>query len=240
MNFFAQLAGGGLVPNIYLYFYHIFRPIQRSKATPAQWKLDGAVCIAVLPSMVVGYYIPHFLGYFHSSLEARHWWSWLWQLFPVWVGILVAVISRAVRLNPAWSQWLDAPGRAFAIAKNTGYAIAFVNGAVDWMVVVTSGISLSTMFLPKYFLQNPETFHDAMQAILQYDYICCLGGFLLWTIYSFADVKAAGICDMSWTQLAVMAIIATPFLGLGNFLLIAWVVREDMIVAWVGMNSKQE
>jgi hypothetical protein len=242
-GFVAQLAGGGFIINLHHYFYHIFRPIQRSKNAPGQWKLDGAVCIAVLPSMVLGYYVPHFLGYFHQSLEGRHWWSWIWQLFPIWVGILVTVVSKAVRLNSAFSSWLDAPGRALVIAKNTGYVIAFVNGAVNYAALLASDVPIRDMFLPRHLFTNPETFHDILRAILQYDYICCFGGFAVWLICSFTDVKAAGLCDYSWATLGLMAVVAVPLLGgFGNFFIIAWLVREDMTSAWAnaGTSSKQE
>ncbi|KAI9167882.1 hypothetical protein HJFPF1_04023 [Paramyrothecium foliicola] len=190
--FVAQLVTAGLVGNVFLFSYYIFRSFQSSNA-PTRWGLNGALSVAVLPSIAIGYYIPHYFMFFSPSLEARHWWCWLWQLFPVWGGVLVAFFSRATKLSRGATQWLDAPGNSFFVAKLSIGVIALMNFVAHWYVALSSDKHLTELWTPKYFLERPDNFGDGLKVIIQYDYIGTMGGTLLWLLYSLGDLKAADI-----------------------------------------------
>ncbi|KFA80785.1 hypothetical protein S40288_04760 [Stachybotrys chartarum IBT 40288] len=220
----AQIVTVGLCGSLYFYTLYIF--CSGGKFASAKGRsIDAAYAAAVLPSIFVGYLVPLLFSYFHPSLESRHWWCWVWQIYPIWTSPVL------IGLGKAW-QSIAKPARHLEPVRITVLSLVIINASVYWYTIANSGMSLRDLFIAKHLFEVPQDSATALRTILQYDWLCSFGAALLWLGYSFWDLKAAGKCTIGWIQLVASAGLIFALLGVGNTLLLGWLVREEILVAW--------
>ena len=71
LGYWAQIISIGILGPIYFYIYYVFTLIEKSAASDFRLT-NRAYSVDLLPSSLLLYCIPHFLSYFHPSLEVRH------------------------------------------------------------------------------------------------------------------------------------------------------------------------
>lgn len=226
----GQLAGGGTITSTYFYLFYVFRPIIDSDLLGGLWVFDNTLCLGLLPSLGLCYYLPLMLSYFHPGLEERHWWNWIWQFYPVWTGISLfgfSLVGRCLSIR----QWLKVPNHQLHVLRSTFTPIAIINTLVYWYTLSTSAHSFVNMIFPVYLSENPIGFEVVLRTIIQYDYICSLGGALIWVAYCYGDLKAAGTSPSSWFRLICIPVIIATLFGSGNLLLFAWLKREEALIS---------
>ncbi|KPM41950.1 hypothetical protein AK830_g4627 [Neonectria ditissima] len=228
--FLAQILGIGNLGPLYFYLYYVFTPVE--KVTAEDFALtDWASCAAVLPTVVLVYHVPHLPSYFHQSLEARNWWNWVWQLFPVWGSVLMFVLTNMLSLGTAPKSLERVKKPQINTLRATVGVLAAVNVAIYWYTLYNSKFSLSELFIPKYFSENPQEPDVALRTIIQYDYLCTFSGGILWLAYSFRDLEVAGFCKFRYLRTICIAGVIAAVFSPGTLFLVAWLAREELLAS---------
>ncbi|KAL7945137.1 hypothetical protein V8C42DRAFT_70947 [Trichoderma barbatum] len=227
--FVAQFVTLGLTVPLYFYFFYVFSPLKKYSTASARL-IDGAGVIAILPTLLVVFIVPHLIALFHPDFETRHLANWIWQLFPVWSSILLFALSSVMRLFLDDSIEAVQRRNKTAIRVIGGIMIAFSTTAYRYMLF-SSPLPLSESLIPKYFIELPKDTSTSLLTIFQYDYIVCYTSVFLWLAYHFGELKSAGICRLSWSRLLVASVVI-GFLG-GPQVLVwaAWIAREEMMAS---------
>ncbi|KAG6006848.1 hypothetical protein E4U21_006655 [Claviceps maximensis] len=246
----AQVASGAILP-IYFFFSHISTdPLcLRSRSgsgsgTRAMRETPGSSALAILPTVLLAFYVPHFSSYLSSDLTARHWWNWLWQPFPVWGAVLYFALVGALALVPTLSRSLLLPSylakrvklhMRLTATRLTAICIGLINIGTYWYVVVATGSSWSwwRLCVPNQVLVSTPMEHpDAVVGtFLQFDYVTVFGSALSWLGLQFADLKDARLMSMSWTCIVVLGLVCGVLLGPGALCWIGWMAREELLAS---------
>lgn len=219
----GQVIPIGLVGPIWLFFYLVLTP-KTSFQAPGSIGINAANAAAVLPTVVLAYYIPHFAAFLHQDLNARHWWMWIWQLYPVWGSLIFFVLSRV--LAPIVNGM---PSRK--IVQVTLVALSTVNVGVKWYTDVNSDFTAYETFVPKFLLEKPEDPVVALMTILQYDHICVFAGVIMWLLRSLSETEASEKGRMMIVLVFLGLLSMFGVISVGTVTLIAWEIRERMMVA---------
>lgn len=212
----AQMIPIGLLSPIFFYLYYVLTPTEQPKGVGSRI-FDKASASAVLPTVLLAYFVPHFFCYFHPSLEARNWWNWIWQLYPVWGAAALYLFSR-----------LYAHQRELRVVRATVAALAVVSTVVYWYTLSMSNLPLLEIFAPDYLIQSPDSAELALRTIIQYDFICTFAAGYLWLAFHFWDLKASGV-QVSLVRLFGASFIVGTVFGPGALLLFGWIWREELL-----------
>lgn len=225
----AQLLGIGVVGPIYFFVHYVCTQISNFQASDMRLT-DLAYTRSILPVMIAGYYIPHFLSHLHPSLAARHDWTWIWQMFPVWVMLGQRLLAYTVLPNTVQRDRIHDPKRDVPVIRLTiGSCIAL--SALVWLYTLTmSPYTPMAMFIPESSVAEREWTAIARN-VLQYDQLFSFGSALLWLGYLFGDLKRAGMVQQSWTKIVMAAAATVLVLGPGAAVGIAWLWREEVLVS---------
>lgn len=225
----GQLFCIGNIAPIWFYLLHVFSPTEKLSAVNARL-IDGAGAAIVLPTVILAYLVPHFPSYFHPSLEARHWWNWVWQLFPVWGSLTALVLRTTLASTAVLDNRADVvSNRNRGLLRTTVGVLAATSTAIYWYSLYTSENSIAEMFLPRHFLSKPQDPAVVLQNLIQFDQICCESAVLLWLAYQIGDLKTAGVFKASWAQILRAAITIGFLGGPGTLALVGWLVREEVL-----------
>lgn len=219
----GQMIPIGLTVPLWFFFYLVSTPKTRLQA-PGSMGISPVHAAAVLPTIVLAYYIPHFAAFLHEDLNARHWWMWIWQLYPVWGSLLFYIFSQV--LAPVVS---GLPSRK--IVQVTLVALSTVNVGIKWYTDAKSDFTAYDTFVPKFLLEKPEDAVVAMMTILQYDYICVFAGVILWLLRSLSETEGSDKGRMMIILVFLGLLSVFGVISVGTVTLIAWEIREKMMVA---------
>ncbi|KAL1304847.1 hypothetical protein AAFC00_003772 [Neodothiora populina] len=223
----AQLAGIGSVIPFYCYLHYISNPVAAFMATDKRLT-NVSYSLAVLPAIFLTYYLPTALTMFHPSLEARQWWNWIWQLFPIWVSTATWLLSK-LRPSTMRSDRLWAPTRDLSIMYYTVGTTAAISTLTWWTTLSLSGISPLTLFFPSAYASAGTDIDSFVNIFLKWDELLMFANAFLWLAYIFWDLKVAGIMQTSWARIAVYSIASLVAVGPGATLGLGWLWREDRI-----------
>lgn len=224
----GQFIAIGILGPIYFYFFYVFTPMEKLSTVRLR-SMNAAYSLAVLPVVVVAYLLPHFGSYLDPSLKNRHWWNWVWQLYPVWGSAVFFAIATIISSSGVGSERALPPTPQLLISRSTVGVFALISTIVYWYAIYTSDWSVPELFVPQYFLTRPQEGLTALRTIIQFDYISTFGAALLWLAYSFRDLKAADKCDISWARTLWVAFVIGLVFGPGTLVLIGWIAREHVL-----------
>jgi hypothetical protein len=239
----GQLICVGNVLPIYLFLLYINTPLPKilssSSATAgsSSSSIPAASANAFLPAVVLGYFTSHFPSFFHPDLAARHWWSWVWQLYPVWTGLLFIAFTRIFFKTQTASA---SSSSSVPVVQRTIGILGVVSTCTYWYILSTSNLSLRDLFFPEGnspFQEPADAAPAALRLIVKYDYLTSYGAVLLWLGLSFRDLKAAGIMDTSWVVMLGLGGLAALGLGPGSMLMLGWCVREQVLASRGGRGD---
>ncbi len=219
----AQVATIGVFGPIYYFFYYIFTPVSKFQ-DPVSRTTNTAYTRGILFTLGIFFYIPLFGTYTHPSLTARHWWNWVWQLFPVYVSITQSLVSffPSSSTTNANANTSDLP-----IIRYTLGTFAVISASVWIYVITTSPFSLKTLFVP--YSPESDTFLPVMRRFFQVDQLSSLGASLLWLTYLFWDLKKKDLVKQSWGVLFTVKFLLFVCFGPGATLAAGWVYREEIL-----------
>ncbi|KAF2157138.1 FAD/NAD(P)-binding domain-containing protein [Myriangium duriaei CBS 260.36] len=220
----SQLMGAGKI--LPAFFFLVYPSSQIDYFKTLDMRLTNmAYSSTVLISMSLGYYVPGAGQFFASTLKARHFWNWTWQIFPITVSLTQRLLARIVP-NTVESDRIKSPLRDLPIiALQVG--LGTLASAAIWVHTwLCSAYSMRELFTPPFAIPSSTSFMTAMRELLQWDWVFLFAGCYVWLFYSFWDLKAAGMAQESWASLLVAAIGSTLAFGPGATFAIAWCYRE--------------
>ncbi|UKZ49384.1 hypothetical protein TrVGV298_003631 [Trichoderma virens] len=227
--FIAQFVTFGNTAPLYFYFFYVNSPLKKYSTASARL-IDGAGVLAILPTMLVVFFIPHLISLFHPDLETRHLANWIWQVYPVWGSILLFTLSSVIRL------FLDDKTEAVKRRDMTGIRVVgglmiTLSAMAYWYTLLFSPLSVSEAFIPKYFIELPQDTSTSLLSIFQYDYILSFTSILLWLAYHLGDLKSAGICQLSWARILLSSVVIGCLGGPGVLVWAGWLTREEIMAS---------
>lgn len=180
----------------------------------------------VLLSMVICYWIPLVGQFFAPTMEARHTWNWVWQVFPLTISLMQRLLAWTVVPNTVNEDRYTQPLRDLpAIFWQIG--ISAVASAAVWIYTVTQvPFSLTELFIPTEFDISGNNFVMAIRQILQWDWLIIFSACFIWLAYSFWDLKAAGMVKQSWLTLFAGCAASFATVGPGATFAAGWSYRE--------------
>lgn len=218
----AQLISAAITIPLFLSLNWILTPITvfaglDFRLTDLRWTRT------ILPSLVLGHYVPMYVAHFAPNLVTRHVAIVLWQFAPFWIGIIHWALSRCVR-STIVSDRLRAPLRDLGVIRFTVLVPAGVS-MVTWLTTLARApFNASEIFIPQDLLsmslsflsptsQTTSTtttdFPHLIGRFLQYDYIFLFGSVYIWLLYSFWDLHSAGMFKKGWTRFFAASLLAT-------------------------------
>ncbi|KAH7123281.1 hypothetical protein B0J13DRAFT_599065 [Dactylonectria estremocensis] len=229
--FLAQMIPIGFIGPLYFYLFHVFTPIEKL-LSPSFHLTNWSSCAAILPTVLLAYHVPHLPSFFHTSLEARHWWNWVWQLYPVWGSLAIFLFSKVILpLGARVSPLATTQKHQTNTLRITVGILAVMNVSIYWYTLYNSTFSMSEMFVPKYFFDKPAEADVALRTIIQYDYLCTFLAGYWWLGLHFRDLQVAGICKVRFVRTICIAAIISGIFSPGTFLLLAWLAREELMAS---------
>ncbi|KAF5553194.1 hypothetical protein FNAPI_6799 [Fusarium napiforme] len=226
--FLSQMFGIGCLAPIFFYVFYIFTPAYKL-TTPSLYRPGFAPCMAILPTIVFGYYATHFPSFFHSSLEARNWWNWIWQLFPIWGSIIMLVLSKIIP-QPK-EQTPKTIKQELNVIRLTIGVISIISTITWWYTILNMNSTIVEVFIPQHFLTTPQEPILGLRTVIQFDYICCYAAGFLWLAYHFKDLENVGVCSISWIRAGCASVVLGCLLGPGTMFPLIWLLREELLVA---------
>ncbi|KAG5928857.1 hypothetical protein E4U42_007835 [Claviceps africana] len=231
----AQLASGGVVLPVLFFFFILHTGTRphglRGEHPPAP---SATSALAVLPTVLLVFYVPHLAAFLSPDLRARHWWNWLWQPFPVWGAALHSVLHGALqglvpslparRTRVRWYTRLQA-------ARLTAVCVALLTTGTYWYAVGASGSSWWRLYVPSQVLAPAEQPEAVMGTFLQFDCLSIFGSALTWLAWQLADLKAARVMTMSWTRVVALGAVCGVLCGPGTLCCVGWMAREELLAA---------
>lgn len=227
-TFLGQFVTLGCVSPVFVYLFYALSPLKKY-STASDRQIDWAGTVAVLPSLIVAFFLPLGISLFHHDLEVRHLANWYWQIFPITGCILLFALSNVIKPFVANRQIEAAQQRSKTNLRFLGGVMAALSAASYWFMLLSSPFAVSEVFIPSYFIELPEDSLTATFTLLQYDYILTSTAVLLWLAYSFGDLKNAGLCQLSWVRILLSSIAIGCTGGPGVLMLVGWLTRENML-----------
>nr|RBR01076.1 hypothetical protein FVER53263_10567 [Fusarium verticillioides] len=235
--FLSQMFGIGCLAPIFFYLFYILTPAYKL-TTPSLYRPGVAPCMAILPTIMLGYYVTHFPSFFHSSLEARNWWNWIWQLFPIWGSVIMLVLSKIIP-QPKEQSKRTTKQELNAIRLTIGI-ISAISTATWWYTILNMDSTILEVFIPQHFLTTPQEPILGLRTVIQFDYICCYAAGFLWLAYHFKDLENVGVCSISWIRAGFASLVLGCLLGPGTMFPLVWLLREELLVATQAGVKKSE
>lgn len=130
----AQARGMGLIVPIYLFSHYISSPLSKLSTTDARLT-DLFFAKGIFIAVTVGHYVSHFMANVAPAPPAvRYWWSWVWQLFPIWISIIQHALAYTIFSGPTTLKDVSATKRALSTIRSTIYSFSAVSAA-SWLYV---------------------------------------------------------------------------------------------------------
>ncbi|KAK4644608.1 hypothetical protein QC761_306360 [Podospora bellae-mahoneyi] len=230
-NFAAQILGLGVLAPLYCWLHFTFSPSTSILALdPRKRLLKEEYIPFLLPLLVALHYAWVYHMFFPHNLDQRHYYTWLWQPAPLWIGLANTILAKTIPTGWAKGSKLVGKGALSLV-------VAGISMVVWWYVILHSGFSLWEVFVPVTMAKRE--FVISMRGLLQYDLLCSFGGLLVWSLGLMVDVWAAGAVGLGELigGLVVVAL-AGVMGGPGVAMLDAWWWREKRLGRLAGGEQK--
>ncbi|KAJ4299837.1 hypothetical protein N0V90_005083 [Kalmusia sp. IMI 367209] len=216
----AQFGGGGVIIPIYYFAYLAYTNPLRSRST-SERKIDvkGSAIWALL--IVLFSVVPVIGLMFDATFEARHWWTWLWQLYSVRITLSWYAIAFLAKLIP-----FPAISNKMSYRAKIALILAPFIGLAAGMWIYTllyCPHPLYTVFLPQPLVL--DTWVLRMRRILQFDQLFVFGSSVLWVAM---DSRRTGIA--SGFEILAISVVLTFAFGTGASFGLVWLWREWQLV----------
>lgn len=155
------------------------------------------------------------------DLTTRHFWTWAWQMAPLWIGISNCLLGQVAKLL----SWKDTrTGSPFVVLS----VLIVISGGTWLYMLAYSPYSLASTFIPPI---APETdFISHARAAFQGDELYVFASAFLWIVYQFYDLHVAGLSSgTDWIYPILSLPILTLCLGPGAALAVSWYQKEKIL-----------
>ncbi|VUC24072.1 unnamed protein product [Clonostachys rosea] len=227
--FSGQVMSLGAVTPLFYILCIIFSPSSSklvAETTPAgQRRITSTDSSPVLlPILLFLHTFELVYAYGASELSTRHYWTWAWQMTPLFVGLANTSMATLISLSPSVSRQLK-PISSPHVLLGVPTAIS----AGIWIyTLIFSPHSISTLFLP--LIEPQDALEPLLRRGLQIDELCVFGSSLLWIGYHIADLYVAGHVSTSeiFNAISLFPVVAA-LTGPGASLSYLWLWRESKL-----------
>ncbi|GIC87473.1 FAD-dependent oxidoreductase [Aspergillus udagawae] len=159
----------------------------------------------ILPALMLGFIVPTMLLFWpFASSGTRQALIALWQPAPVWISSLTtafsaatAVVSRIIKreANSSADTNSDLP-HLRTIYQTTGAIAACFHLSLIIGSLVSSELSLTSLFIPKNSFAPVESLADGVFVFFQNDFLLVAAAAFLWCLVSIWDLNRSGLSDV--------------------------------------------
>ncbi|KAI1496169.1 hypothetical protein F5X99DRAFT_401178 [Biscogniauxia marginata] len=217
----AQLLGIGSVAPIFYFLCLTFSPTASDLARSSvrdRTILQGTQSSGLLlPIVFLLHTCEIFAMFLAPEPTTRHFWTWAWQLTPLWIGIAYSLYPRSSKT---------------ALLTSTKFLLAALGSisAVVWVyTLLLSPYPMSTLFLPVREVQSEFVAHA--RKAFQADELGLFSSSFLWLVYSFLDLYTSGLLGNDWLYQVALIPITTAFAGPGVAFTVGWYLRERALLS---------
>lgn len=239
----GQFRGVGVLAPLYFYLLHISTPIEAFKATDMRLT-NIAYTTSILPILLLTYYLPTAIQFFHPSLAARQSWNWLWQMWPVWVSGTAWAIKKTGLIKDTFStDRLYKPRWDYKIIQYTVGGTVAISAITWWSVLALSPSSLTQLFVPTSLHPSAINLDVFAKDFLKRDEVFLFANAFLWLMYVFWDIKTARMVQTSWIAFFGAGVASLLLLGPGAAFGLGWLWRERVITFerhWAAVTTTWE
>ncbi|KAF2278002.1 uncharacterized protein EI97DRAFT_500213 [Westerdykella ornata] len=244
----AQLVGGGTTLPIVYFLSHVFRsPLPARPTYSIRINTHHAFIYTFL--LLPLHSLPVWLMYHASTLQDRHWWTWLWQLYPVRVSLGYYILRTLFETRGRKQASTATASKPNSIHHSNHYHRHLLLALLP-LIAISAGLWLHTLLASSYSLYEifypsplPDellgTFTGQMQVLLKWDYIFVVASSLLWWGYEMWDLKRVGrVTARGIAVLVVMWVGMGMVLGPAVGVAVVWLVREWYLVGGSGPGTE--
>ncbi|KAG9857937.1 FAD/NAD(P)-binding domain-containing protein, partial [Aureobasidium melanogenum] len=226
-SFFALRKGLGMIAPLYYFIHWVLTPIDSFKSTDMRLT-QMHYTRAILPSLLMVYYLPLAQSYLLPENNQPRTWLQLWHLFPITHSLAQFVMSKVCK-DTADHDKIHAPKRDVSTIRYT-IGIPALISVIIWLgTVFTVPAPLSQIFLPQHIPSSFTDMHTSTTDVMQWNYLFAVSSTYLWLLYFAWDAKAAGMITQSWITLLAAAAVVTIVLGPGGAIGAGFLYREYII-----------
>jgi hypothetical protein len=185
---------------------------------------------AILPSLLMVYYLPLLQIYLLPEISQRQTWLQLWILFPITHSVAQFAISKIWK-DTIGQDKIHKPKRDVA---TIGYTIGIptVISTIVWIYTLsTSSASVSHIFLPQHIPSSLTNLHTSISTsdLIQCNFVLAIASTYLWLLYFTWDAKTAGMVTQNWITVLTALAVGTVVLGPGSAVGAGFLLREYVI-----------
>ncbi|KAG9604685.1 FAD/NAD(P)-binding domain-containing protein, partial [Aureobasidium melanogenum] len=223
----AQRNGLGMISALYYFVHWVLTPIDSFKSTDMRLTQMNYTR-AILPSLLMVYYLPLIQSYLLPEMGQRQTWLQLWQWFPVTHSLAQYAISKFWK-DTSTQDKVDSPKRDVPTIRYT-IGIPAIISIVIWLrTFFTAPAPLSQIFLPQHVPASFAAVQTSTTDVMQWNHLLAVSSSYLWLLYFAWDAKVAGMITNSWITLLTAAAAATVALGPGGAIGAGFLYREYII-----------
>jgi hypothetical protein len=183
---------------------------------------------AILPSLLMVYYLPLVQSYLLPELSQRQTWLQLWQLFPI-THSLAQVATSKIWKNTFDHDKIHAPKRDISTIRYT-IGIPTVISTLIWLYTLfASSASVSQLFLPQHIPTSLTDLHMSASDAIQWNFSLSILSTYLWLLYFIWDAKAAGMVTQNWITVFAVLAVGSVVLGPGGAVGAGFLWREYVV-----------
>ncbi|KAK3311782.1 hypothetical protein B0H66DRAFT_609095 [Apodospora peruviana] len=228
----SQLVGVGVVSPLYYLLHYTSSQIENFKA--ADMRLTRVAYTKVIfPALVMVYYVPLYLCFFAPSLPQRVSSAYVWQLFPVFLSVLASQVLSRLPANTTMHDRIhnvrsDLPAIRFTVGTLSLHSAAVWVYYACFSVLNMRDTAIAAL-LPS--LNEEKGLVMLAGNFLRWDQTFLFANTFIWLGYLFWDIKHAGMLEMAWARIWVMAVSAIVVLGPGAAAGLGWLWREELLAS---------
>lgn len=210
---------------------YAFLSLVNYSETPVLSAVDSSTA-ALMPSLLLGYYIPAFGMFFWPNLVERQSWLFVWQLYPLHVALAFFALS-SVRLGLAESggdQRLKKLRRDL-VRLRLSIGLPAIISATTWAWTLYENRShLANLFLPTGL---PSRLLPDMTAFcgefLRWDEVLVMLSMVSWVILVCSETARSDPGQRQWVRDIILGALILVLGGPGAFLAVGWQRREETL-----------
>ena len=181
--------------------------------------------VAVLPAILLSYYIPLLAAYFWPTASGQKSWLLIWQMHPILTTITLYLFSRIV--PSAYDEdRVHAPRRDLLVIRFS-MMLLVIGAAGFWLWGRWSSLSSVTRGFPP--VAFPFAQGSFAACVCEWDTLSAFASSFLWLGYLFWDLKYAGMMQESWVTVVIYGLGASVALGPGAAIGLGWLWRENTL-----------
>ncbi|KAI1084372.1 hypothetical protein F5B20DRAFT_576512 [Whalleya microplaca] len=216
----GQFLGLGTVASIFYFLCFTFGPTASDFARTSLRDRTVRDSGLLLPIIFLFHTTQVFAMFLAPEFTTRHFWTWAWQLAPLWIGVSNFLLAAVIRPLLPKRTTLTSPRLLLAV-------LGLVSAGVWVNALLFSPHSISTIFIPVAEVQTEFVAH--VRKALQADNLAVFSSSLLWLIYSSFDLHAAGLLGNDWLYHIALIPVVTAFAGPGAAFVVGWYLREQAL-----------